>query len=196
MSVLKGFLLCLLIAGVHNAPQMDLPAADLMHFDVLMDDMIPCPDSEESSFTMSDIELEFYNRTQLLVNGKLIVKEKLDSLKGRFELTKCDSKQQVDSCQFVMSTDINNICEKLPEKGSDWEPFMMKIKDFDPECPLEPGTYDIEAAPLDTSTFQDNPVLYGYWIADFVLLVNGEFGGCNRISASIVKKRRRGGRAL
>ncbi|XP_067007021.1 uncharacterized protein [Anabrus simplex] len=163
---------------------------EAFRFEFRLDNMQSCPDEPQATIFLENVSMDPFNRTTLVTNGQFRVKELVQgSIKGIIDLTKCDSKQQYDSCQHFITVVFDDLCAELPKKNESWTPFFAHIINFQPDCPLKPGTYEIKDAPVDLSFLADNPIIFGYWRARQTAMEGEKLISCTTISFNVIKPR-------
>ncbi|KAJ9600362.1 hypothetical protein L9F63_009332 [Diploptera punctata] len=119
----------------------------------------------DGDVNMENLSLDQIGKNLVALNGDLVFKKELpDDYFMKVTIRRCPSKAERGLCENMPPKIVNDICHKLQEKGKDWSPFVEKLEDFVPTCPITPGTYHFEEYVVDMDSLASMPGMEAYWI--------------------------------
>ncbi|XP_018578698.1 uncharacterized protein LOC108916870 isoform X1 [Anoplophora glabripennis] len=121
-----------------------------------------CPGHEDIPVYYSDIEVVNINRT-FRVSLKANIRSDINNdMKLWLFLSRCNSRDALDSCETYNTIKINHFCKILNGENMPWTDAVRK---FSPplRCPLKKGVYEFKNSTFDGSAFNRFPVLNWYW---------------------------------
>ncbi|XP_067008133.2 uncharacterized protein [Anabrus simplex] len=154
-----------------------------------LEDYYPCGE-EAYIMEYSDINVGRFNRSTIILNATLTYHEDVsDKFHITAELTKCDSKQQKDSCQFFYALEIKEICKNWDNPLALEHQFEESLVNMKKECPMPAGVYNVVNAMFDIKDIERTPGYCGYWYVKFIAYDGDKEIGCFIAEVNVSKKR-------
>ncbi|XP_067007060.2 uncharacterized protein [Anabrus simplex] len=158
---------------------------------IVLEKFYACEGKKYNETEYTDVEFEQYNRTTAVMNAKLHVNKEMSEMLNLFvDVSKCDSKQQTDSCQHLATEHLQDICVNMNNSSRPYKGFVDSMAEFDRKCPWKTGVYTIAEYIMSLKDLEEMPAITGYYILTFRPFDADKQIGCNVGEISIVKKRR------